>query len=581
MTARWPVHPRPLSDETLSSWLLRVARANASSLPSWLAAIEGRYDDATSLDTTSDAASWARLAEGADLHDADEVRALTFADVEERLRPHGVSRWLLSIDDRVGRPKHGYCAVCLAADHAPYLRRAWRLEWVRWCPVHACRMTWSCRCGAMLAPWKRPWDRPFASCWSCGRDMVRGAPKGGAAHVAAPRFVMDAIRQATARALTESDGSGAEVTPFPTVWCLQKWAEIAGRESWPSWVEKLGLGASRDATPPSDGDEVAWSFALAWHLATGPLARIADLSLRHQSTFNRATELHCPPSLVPFQRRVHTRRNLTSDDVEEAVAALIESDMAVTYLAVAEVLGVSANRISANAALRAVVDRAAPVVLAQWCAVMRGKLAESRDRLLAKGRRLSRANLADDAMVSLEAIARFERETGETFAVSPSEEHERLVAGAIATLRAKGERITAVAVAKELGRERSFIEKRPDLQRMVRAARDAKPTTEEVRRACGVLRERDEAITILGVARVLGRGRETIERSEPLRAIVDAERAVERTEMEAKIRSAAKVLEEYGRPVTVAAVCRQLGLHRPYIEKRGRLREIVMRVRRR
>lgn len=582
MTARWPVHPAPLPDETLSSWLLRAARANASSLPSWLATIEGKYDDATSMDTSENLAFWTRLAEGAGLAGGPTaVRALTFVDVEGRLRSHAASRWILSINDRVKRPKHGYCAGCLASDHAPYLRRAWRLEWVRWCPVHACRLTWNCGgCGAMLAPWKRPWERAFTSCWSCGRDLARCAPKGEAAFAVAPRFVTCAIRQALSAALEEPGWGELNTSPFPAVWCLQKWAEAAGREGWPSWLEKLGLGEPRDATPPSDDDAVAWSFALAWHLATGPQWRLADLAARHQATFNRATEVHCPPSLQPLQRPVHAVRKITSDDVEEIVAALVTGDMPVTYLAVAEALGASPNRISSNPTLRAVVDRAAPVMLAQWCASMRAKLAESRERLLAKGSRLSRANLSADAAVSLEAIARFERETGETFAVSPSEEYEKLVTGAIAALRAKGERITAVAVARELGRERSFIEKRPDLKRMIEAARDAKPTAEEVRRACQALRARDEAVTLVAVAKALGRGREVIERAEALKGVVEAEQNLARLEMETRIRSAAKVVEEKGEPLTVAAVCRELGLHRSYVEKRGRLREIVRRARR-
>lgn len=581
MTTRWPVHPLPLADETLSSWLLRVARANASSLSSWLAAVEGEYDDATSIDTTVDAALWERLAEGADLAGgAKRVRGLTFVDVEERMRPHTASRWILSTNDRVRRPKHGYCSVCLAADHAPYLRRAWRLEWVRWCPSHGCRLAWSCRCGAMLAPWRRPWERPYTSCWSCGRDIARSSPKGEATFATAPRFVAEATRQALAVALGGAGGASSKDSPFPAVWCLQKWAEAVGRESWPSWLAKLGAGEPRDATPPSDEDSVAWSFALAWHLATGPTWRLEELALRHQATFNRATEVHCPPSLGPLQRPVRTERRITSDDVEEVVASLIENGMPATYLAVAEALGVSANRISGNVALRAVVDRAGPVILAQWCSSMRTKLSASRGRLGAKKARLSRANLAAEAGVSLEAIERFERETGETLAVSPCEEYEKLVAGAVAALRERGERITTMAVARELGRERSFIEKRPDLKRVIEAARDAKPTVDEVRRACEGLRERDGAVSIVGVAKALGRGREVIERAEALRAVVEVERNVARLEMETKIHAAAKALEERGESITVAAVCRELALHRSYVEKRGRLRELVQRARR-
>ncbi len=175
---------------------------------------------------------------------------------------------------------------------------------------------------------------------------------------------------------------------------------------------------------------------------------------------------------------MRTWHKVTVDDVEQAVTALVDGDMAVTYLAVAEALGVSPNRITDNDELRAAVDRVGPVVLARWCAAMRAKLAASRDRLRRKNARVSRANLATDAQVSLEAITRFERETGETFAVSPREEYEKLVGGAIVVLRERGERITTVAVARELGRERSFIEKNPDLKQMVQAARTAKPTVE-------------------------------------------------------------------------------------------------------
>lgn len=576
MGTRWPVHPPPLPDETLSSWLLRNARANASSLSSWLAALEGQYGDATSLDTTDDVPFWTRLAEGSGLAGgATAVRALTFVGVEERLHAHAANRWLLSVSDRVSRPKHGFCVGCLAADQTPYLRRAWRMEWVRWCPIHACRLAWSCRCNATLSPWRRPWDRLFTSCWYCERDIVKNAPRSDASLAKAPAFVMEATRQALALALDETGGTTALDSPFPAVWCLQKWAEAVERESWPSWIEKLEIGEAPDASPPEEEDAVAWSFALAWHLATGPQQRLADLVSRHQATFNRATETHCPPSLRALRRSVRTWHKVTVDDVERAVAALVDGDMAVTYLAVAEALGVSPNRITDNDELRAAVDRVGPVVLARWCAAMRAKLTASRDRLRRKSARLSRANLATDARVSLEAITRFERETGETFAVSPREDYEKLVGGAIVALRERGERITTVAVARELGRERSFIEKNPDLKQMVHAARTAKPTVEEVRRACGEVRARDEVITIVAVAEALGRGREVIERAEALRAIVDAEREADQQRMEERIRAARSAIHARGKVASMAGVCRELGLHRSYIEKRGRLWELV------
>lgn len=93
------------------------------------------------------------------------------------------------------------------------------------------------------------------------------------------------------------------------------------------------------------------------------------------------------------------------------------------------------------------------------------------------------------------------------------------------------------------------------------------------------IRKREGAISIAAVAKVLGRGREVIVRAEALRAVVEAERNVARLEMETKIRAAANALEESGESITVAAVCRELKLHRSYLEKRGRLREIVLRAR--
>ncbi len=399
---------------------------------------------------------------------------------------------------------------------------------------------------------------------------MRLVPKGALARAVAPRFVTEAARQGAVAALRP-----VGETQFAEVWCLQKWAEAVGQEVWPSWVGRLGLGALHEASPPSSDDAVTWSFALAWHLATGPREPLAELARRHQATFNRATGVHCPPGLRPFQRRVREVTRVTDGDVESAVAALLASDMPVTYLAVAEALGVSPDRIARNAPLRAAVDHAAPAAVARWCEAMRTKLATSRDRLVAKRQRLSRANLADDAGVSLEAIARFERETGETFAVSPSEEYEKLVAGAVDALRAKGQRVTTAAVARELGRERSFIEKRPELKVRIDAARTAKPSAEDVRRACQGLRERDENITVMAVARMLGRGRAVIERDPLLRQLVRDEFEVPLEQERNEVREAVKAVGARGETVSIAAVCRELGWNRGYVARHWDLRKII------
>lgn len=572
----WPVHPRPESDETLSSWLLRSARANASTLSSWLAAMGGDYGDVRSLDTTEIPRLWEAATLGAMLGEVGEqvIRQMTFLDVAKRLGPRGAGRWILSLDERVRRPKHAFCAACLAADARPYLRRLWRLEWARWCPTHQCRLQRGCpKCGATLLPWRRSWEETFTSCWQCNQNVTRETKP----NEPAPPFVMEAIRQCATYALDDADIASAAAV-FEKLWSLQKWAEAVGPECWPSWVMALDVGTAIDATPPLSDDAPVWSMALAWHLSRDPKT-LASLARRHQSTFNRATAFHCPPELSRYRATIRRKRKVSAEQVEQAVTTLIESDMPLTYLAVAERLGVSPMSIGGNPAMRAVVDRMAPVALARWCDSMRAKLRDSRERLHVARRRVSRANLAADIGVSLEAIARFERETGETFAVSPRQEYESIVREAITALRAKSEPVTSTAVARQLGRERSFIEKHPDLKLIVQAARDAKPTPDEVRRACLELRSQDEAVTILGVARLLGRGREVIERTKLLRAVVDAERVVDREAIEAKVRQAAEELAARQVPVTVGSVCHRLGRHRSYIEKRGPLRAIVERAR--
>jgi hypothetical protein len=135
--------------------------------------------------------------------------------------------------------------------------------------------------------------------------------------------------------------------------------------------------------------------------------------------------------------------------------------------------------------------------------------------------RVSRVNLAAALEISMERLAAFEREIGDSFAVSPCEEYPAMVVWAVETLQARGERVSSVAVARLLGRERSLIEKHPELKRIIRDAQRPVPTPAEVRRACQELRAKGERVSVVAVARMLGVGRHVIERSPALRGCVD------------------------------------------------------------
>ena len=97
--------------------------------------------------------------------------------------------------------------------------------------------------------------------------------------------------------------------------------------------------------------------------------------------------------------------------------------------------------------------------------------------------RVSRVNLAAALEISMERLAAFEREIGDSFAVSPCEEYPAMVVWAVETLQARGERVASVAVARLPGRERSLLQKHPALKRLIRAAQRPGPTPAGLPRA--------------------------------------------------------------------------------------------------
>lgn len=294
MTAprRWRMHPQPQPGESLSSWLARLARANASSLSSWLAAERGTFAPRADDDRRDAPALWSLLAERAAVEGgALAVRALTLLDVEATFGRRAASRWLLSTDRRGGRPKARWCPTCVAEDGEPYLRRFWRLEWVLWCPRDGARLRDACRaCGAALDVQRVRWTDPLLSCWRCDGSLADGSPAADPC----PGFVREAVREAIVELAPGSHGA----TAFGAVERLQAWIEhldpVHQFEFFPPGVPPdVGVGAGDPQYP-------AVTFALAWHLIRSD--RLSQLAARFQAAFNRATTDPCPPCLAPLRR---------------------------------------------------------------------------------------------------------------------------------------------------------------------------------------------------------------------------------------------------------------------------------------
>lgn len=140
----WPVHPRPLPDELLSSWLVRLAHDNGYKTQTFYAFYLGR--DAVlwnrDLDRTISTAILERLAKKAALPPS-ALEQLTLRSsngyVYTDCAVKTTCSWLLSLTIRHRLRLSGglqFCAECLKGDPKPYFRRTWRMAWATACLRH-------------------------------------------------------------------------------------------------------------------------------------------------------------------------------------------------------------------------------------------------------------------------------------------------------------------------------------------------------------------------------------------------------------------------------------------------------------
>lgn len=140
----WPAHPHPYSDELLSSWLVRVAHANGLKVQTFCHREFGANHQVWNRDIDRLAPDWLlrRLAEGTGLP-FDAVCQTTLLPYYRYLyHQHPLSgplRWILPLQI-YHRKRQGfglqYCSPCLAEDAEPYFRRAWRVAFYTFCPIH-------------------------------------------------------------------------------------------------------------------------------------------------------------------------------------------------------------------------------------------------------------------------------------------------------------------------------------------------------------------------------------------------------------------------------------------------------------
>lgn len=179
--AHLPFAPRPIPDESLSSWLLRVAAANYITLAELLDGLESRYSEASrppSLDFNippiflDSISAFCRVP-------VDRIRAL---DLSQRL-PHLKTALLLRFPGNLSwcprakwkRLAYAFCPLCLADQRVTYVRWEWSFACITRCSTHRIPLQTGCpACGEpdplLFSP---PACAASVKCWSCDYDLIQ------------------------------------------------------------------------------------------------------------------------------------------------------------------------------------------------------------------------------------------------------------------------------------------------------------------------------------------------------------------------------------------------------------------------
>lgn len=186
----WPAHPKPFPDEILSSWIVRVAEANAIKLQTLCWMLFGNARSPWNRDIDRSAPKWLLKAicehTGTNYWDAYRTTLTTYRTVLYPSRQRsGQLRWILPVGTHaMTREGYGqqFCPQCLAEDEVPYFRKVWRVALLTFCPTHQVMLHDACpSCGAPVAFHRRDFGvelvkaKPICCCHACGLDFREAA----------------------------------------------------------------------------------------------------------------------------------------------------------------------------------------------------------------------------------------------------------------------------------------------------------------------------------------------------------------------------------------------------------------------
>lgn len=188
----WPIHPKLLPDELLSSWLVRVAHANGQKIQTFCKVVFGDKRQVWNRDIDRLAPDWLIGTLGHyTATPITEVYQSSLRAYEGTLYPEyrevGVLQWILNLNlyHRV-LMGHGlqFCPCCLASDVIPYFRKRWRISLYTICTEHRTRLLDACpHCDSPVAFHRIELGKPgqlrhipLCTCHACGFDLRNATP---------------------------------------------------------------------------------------------------------------------------------------------------------------------------------------------------------------------------------------------------------------------------------------------------------------------------------------------------------------------------------------------------------------------
>jgi len=149
------IRPRPLFDESLYSWMLRLAKANVNSLSGLFKRHQiypyNRIDNQLSNSLIECLNKKTGIPE-------NRLKSLV------HINSQPVSELTLK--------KLRFCPLCFKDDKIQYFRLKWKFRFINACQYHKCLLIDQCPfCHSKILPHRLLWYQSFSTCYNCKKDM--------------------------------------------------------------------------------------------------------------------------------------------------------------------------------------------------------------------------------------------------------------------------------------------------------------------------------------------------------------------------------------------------------------------------